>query len=335
MLATKSTSQTYIGADVDCLLQQCLTITYNAINYGKENRITNRKGMKDFYRSLSGIGLPSCYKLGAITRACAVIKSRKKSEKRGVETIHAKPLRPMVCIVSGFFITMKGRLFIPLGSERFFDIQLNRHVEQTLLGRRLRSLTITPNSLSICYSEEIETAPVRTVFGVDRNEKNLTFGNNEIVTQIDLSETVRIKQMTREVVKSFKRNDARVRRRVSSKYWKRANDRTNQLLHTATNFIIENAVKDGAAIALEDLTGMRKMYQKGNYQNRNFRFRLNSWPDRKVWGMLGYKASWKGVNVVQLTKAETYGSSSMHSECGEKLHRPAKGDMLHQRMLWC
>jgi hypothetical protein len=42
------------------------------------------------------------------------------------------------------------------------------------------------------------------------------------VTQIDLSKPVKIRQMTREILKSFRRNDVRVRRKLASKYWKRA-----------------------------------------------------------------------------------------------------------------
>jgi len=51
--------------------------------------------------------------------------------------------------------------------------------------------------------------------------------------------------------------------------------------------------------------------------------------------MLEYKSAWKGVATIPLTKSETYGSSSMHSSCGEKLHKPEKGDAVHKRMLWC
>ncbi len=51
--------------------------------------------------------------------------------------------------------------------------------------------------------------------------------------------------------------------------------------------------------------------------------------------MLEYKARWKGVTTIQLTKSETYGSSSECSACGEKLRSPARDDATHRRMLWC
>jgi IS605 OrfB family transposase len=110
---------------------------------------------------------------------------------------------------------------------------------------------------------------------------------------------------------------------------------TNQMLQAATNFMIDTAARSQAALALEDLTDIRKMYAKSNGQGPDYRFRLNSWPHRKAWRMLEYKAAWRGVTTIPLTKSETYGFSSVHSACGEKLHRPKKGDAVHKRMLWC
>lgn len=107
------------------------------------------------------------------------------------------------------------------------------------------------------------------------------------------------------------------------------------MLHAAANFIVATAFKNGAALALEDLEDIRKMYRKGNGKGRDYTFRLNSWPHGKIGRMLEYKAAWKGITMVPLTKSETYGSSSECASCGEKLHRPAREDAEHGRMLWC
>jgi len=181
----------------------------------------------------------------------------------------------------------------------------------------------------------VGAAPIKTVYGVDRNEKNLIFGNKRGVTQIDMSETVKIRQTVREVVGSFKRNDVRVRRKIASKYWRRATNRNNHLPHAATNFAVPLAAKERAALALEDITHIRKMYQRGNGRGDDLRFRMNSWPYAKAYRMLGYKSASKGVTFVQLTKAETYGSSSECASCGERLHSPDGGDAEHGRMPWC
>jgi IS605 OrfB family transposase len=99
--------------------------------------------------------------------------------------------------------------------------------------------------------------------------------------------------------------------------------------------MVEMGARNGAALTLEDLTNIRKMYRRGGGQGADYRFRLNSWPHGKAYRMLEYKSAWKGLTMIPLTKAETYGSSSVHSACGEKLHRPEKGDAVHRRMLWC
>jgi putative transposase len=334
LLATKCVTQSYPGG-LDDLLAECLTNTYNAINYAEEHGIDNRRGTKGFYRTLEGADLPSCYKVASIARACAVVKSRKKSEKRRVKVIHPAPLRPMICVISGFFVTVKGRLFVPLRRDEHFDLQLNPYPFKKLADKKVRSLTITPDSLSFCYSEDIAPSPVERVYGVDRNKKNVTFGDREMVTHVDMTKVVKIRQTTREIIGSFKRNDVRIRRKLARKYWKRANHKTDQMLHAATNYIVDSAAKNRAALAIEDLTDIRRMYRRGNGQGADYRFRLNSWPHWKSRRMIGYKAPWKGVTIIALTKSDTYGSSSTCPTCGEKLHNPAKGDVAHARMLRC
>ncbi len=230
---------------------------------------------------------------------------------------------------------MKGRLFIPLRRDKYFDIKLNQYAVRKLSEGKVRSLTITPDSLSLCYSKHIEPVEIRRVYGLDRNEKNITFGDKENVTLVEMTKLVKMRQTTREIVGSFKRNDVRIRRNLARKYWSRARHRSDQILHAATNYIVDDAARQGAALAIEDLTDIRRLYQRGNGQGAGYRFRLNSWPHRKAKKMLEYKAAWKGLTVVLLTKSETYGSSSTCSACGEKLHNPARGDVAHARMLWC
>ncbi len=327
---TKCVAQKYPDERLASVLSNYLTITYNAIHYAEDKGVANRKGMGGFYRSLKDVKLPSCYKVAAISRACVAVRSRNKAKKRGVAVMHPRPLKPMVSIVSGFFITMKGRLFVPLLNRgEYFDLQLNRHVIQAIEGRTVRSIGITPGSLSICHTEYVQLGEVGRVYGVDRNEKNLTFGDRSEIIQIDMKKLVKIKQSTREIIGSLRRNDVRLRRRLARKYWRRATHRTDQMLHAAANFIVATAFKNGAALALEDLEDIRKMYRKGNEKCRDYTFRLNSWPHGKIGRMLEYKAAWKGITMVPLTKSETYGSSSECASCGEKLHRPAREDAEH------
>ncbi len=336
-LATLSVWQPHDSALIRDILSQCRPLTYNAIQYAESNRINNRGQMNGFYRSIRDVDLPSSFKVAVITRACAVLRSRWKSDRRGVRVRHRTPLKLAACIVRGFFVTVTGKLFVSLGHHTFEMVQLNTYAFSKVSkpGVKMRSLTLTEDRVAICYSSEVESIEPRLVIGVDRNEKNLTYGDRGGFEEIDLSRIVKVKQTTREILGSFKRDDMRIRRLLAQKYWKRANDKTTQILHLATNQIVESARSIGAAMALEDISGINKMYRKGNGKGRDYRFRMNAWPHRRQYEMLGYKAAIRGVTVIKLTKAETRGSSSIHSACGEKLRRPARGDLRHKRHLWC
>jgi hypothetical protein len=45
----------------------------------------------------------------------------------------------MVCVISGFFVTVKGRLFIPLRRDRYLDLQLNQYALKRLADKKVRS----------------------------------------------------------------------------------------------------------------------------------------------------------------------------------------------------
>jgi hypothetical protein len=169
--ATKSVSQPHRDEVLKELLQRCLRLTYNGMKYGEDNHTDDRSGMKEFYRSLKGIDIPSCYKVASITRACAVLKSREKGERRGKVVKHRTALRPVICITTGFFTTVTGKLFISLGHGKYEMVQLNRYAHQKIREPRVkvRSLTITKDSMSFCYSKEVLSIPEKTVYGVDRD----------------------------------------------------------------------------------------------------------------------------------------------------------------------
>jgi putative transposase len=100
---------------------------------------------------------------------------------------------------------------------------------------------------------------------------------------------------TREIIRSFKRNDVRIRKRLASKYGKRRRERARQLLNQVSKKIVLDARRDKQAIAFEDITGIRKLYRKGNGQGKSFRARMNSWPFFELMRQVQYKAAWEGV----------------------------------------
>jgi len=111
---------------------------------------------------------------------------------------------------------------------------------------------------------------------VDRNLCNLTVGNLENVVQYDISKAVDIAENTRSIIKSFKRNDIRVRRKLYSKYGIRRKNRIAQLLHHVSKTVVQKAKQEKTAIAFEDIKRIRQLYRRGNCQGRAYRGRMNS-----------------------------------------------------------
>jgi len=133
------------------------------------------------------------------------------------------------------------------------------------------------------------------------------------------------------IVASFKREDARTRGAIASKYGQRRTARVGDLLHNATKTIVAAAVQQRQAIVLEDIRGIRALYQKGNGQGRKYRGRMNGWSFSEAQRQIEYKARWIGLPVVRLSRHETRGSSVTCPRCGERL----QSDKRLERKLWC
>jgi putative transposase len=226
-------------------------------------------------------------------------------------------------------------LRIPIGNKQFETIPLNGHTIQILGSQpslRVCSFTLTQDSLSLCISKEIpELKEVADAVGVDRNLNNLTVGNQEQVTYYDMSKTTEIARTTRSIMKSLRRNDIRIRRRITGKYGERRKHRVQQLLHKVSKQIVESALKNKQRIVFEDIREIRRLYRKGNWQSKRYRSRMNSWPFHEIKRQIEYKAAWLGVSTVTLTKAETRGTSSRCPRCGERLQESIE----LKRKLWC
>ncbi len=163
----------------------------------------------------------------------------------------------------------------------------------------------------------------------------LQSGNDEKVTFYDMTKTVEIAENTRRIVGSFKRDDARIRRLISSKYGRRRRERVRQIIHGVTKRIVRKAKAKNQAIVFEEIRGVRGLYRRGNGQVRDFRARMNSSPFYEVKRQIEYKAAWDGVPVITLSRKETIGTTMDCARCRERLQSAARGDLEHYRQLWC
>jgi putative transposase len=148
-----------------------------------------------------------------------------------------------------------------------------------------------------------------------------------------MREIARIGQVTREIVGSFKRNDHKIRQEIASKYGLLKKRRVIQILHRISKAIVQSAKENREAIVFEDIRHIRGLYRRGNGHGAMHRGRMNDWPFAEVERQIEYKAKWESIPVVQLTRSETRGTSSLCPKCGERL--PRARDTAQTRQLWC
>src|SRR2546428_6794591 len=334
LLAVKSVWQHYSPTrDVLGLLEVFRRMVNESIRIGLANDVSSlRKLSLLSYNQLAQYDSPSCYKLSAISRAAGILAARKKSLKRGFPTREPYAVRP--CLVSCYsFKTKNGGLGIPVARGKRLSIPLTNHTINVISqpGVEVRSFTLTRNRLCLSIARDVATVECTSTVGVDRNLRNLTVGNDQETRHHDLSETVRIASTTVRIIASFRRDDTRIRTGIASKYGERRTTRTGHLLHTATKTIVAAAVEQRHAIVLENIEGIRSLYQRGNGQNRKHRGRMNGWSFSEAQRQLEYKVRWAGLPIIHLSSHETRGSSMTCPRCGERL----QSDKTLRRKLWC
>ena len=303
VIARKSVTQSYLPPPYHPKLMQDFRLMVNdCVRIGLANDASTLKRLSLLsYKELRRYHLPSCYKLCAISKAAGMLKSRKKSIRRGYPT--KDPYLKIPLVVSCYrFKVAEGRLIFPLGQKQLEEIPLNRHSKEVLseVGLRVNSFTLANGSLSLSMSKVLE------------------IGEN-----------------TTQIIASFKRADVRTRQEISSKYGRRRRNRVGQILHRVSRAMIQQAEETRSAIVFEDIRHIRSMYRKGSGQGRDYRGRMNSWPFAEIKRQIEYKAAWEGIPVIHLTKGETRGTSHQCVQCGERLQGPLRADVQHRRDLWC
>ncbi len=334
VLAFKSVWQYYApSGDVLVLLEMFRRMVNDSIRIGLVNNASSlRKLSLLSYNQLAHYDSPSYYKLCAMSRAAGILAARKKSIRRGFPSREPYAVRPCLVSCYGFKVRNEG-LEIPLSRGKRLSLPLTKHTLTVISqpGVQVRSFALTWNRLCLSIAREPPTIECASTVGVDRNLRNLTVGNDEHAHQYDLSETIRIADTTTRIVASFRRDDARIRSIITSKYGRRRTARVGHFLHNTTKTIVRVAVQRREAIVLEDILGIRCLYRKGNGQNRRYRGRMNGWSFGEAQRQIEYKARWIGLPVVRLSRGETRGSSMTCPRCGERL----QSDGRLRRKLWC
>jgi putative transposase len=279
------------------------------------------------YPRLKEYGLHTNY----ILSACEVAYSAFRSPKR-----RAKPYfrRPFIKLYHPTYVLNHLVLRIPTRPRRFVYLTLrasNYHLSFIDdPGLKRGCITLTDSAVAVALSKEVAEIEPRGRIGIDVNERNVTWSDSSgLVGKEDTSAVVELKERYRAVrakIAQRTSKDRRIQRRLLSKYGKREKDRTCQAIHRITKRIVEHAKKNGQAIIMEKLTGIRKLYRKGNGQGTSFRGRMNSWMFREDQRQIDYKARWDGIPVHYVNPRNT---SRKCPDCGSSLIE------LEGRQLWC
>ena len=301
----------------------------DCIRIGLENNCSTLKKLSLLaYHKLENYHIHSTYKLNAISQACGRLTQMKQSIRRGIRTKSPFVRKPFLVNCYGFKINGMF-MSIPYMPRQPINILLNEYTTKILSDKlKVRSFSINESGISLCISKEVEEIICDDTIGIDRNLRNITVGDDKIITIYNTSKLVQIKENTTHVISTFKRNDYRIRKKLASKLGKRRTGRINQLLHRVSKDIVQNAKESKSMIIFENLKGIRRLYRRGNGQGNKFRRKLNSWSFYELQRQVEYKAKWEGIPVKFVDPKCT---SKLCPRCGKRLQE----DRQRRRDLWC
>ncbi len=326
MKAVKAVQQNYHPtAEILHLLDEFRLMVNDSIRIGFKENFTSLKALSSrAYGQLNGYDAMSYYKLCAISAASGILRNYRKAVRKGERPNLPYARKPRLTTCYGFRIK-NGKLFLPMKPGWSVAVPLATHTLETISGHDARSVTLTPSKLCISFVKDVEKVTPLGFIGIDRNLNNVTIaGTDSEVQQIDLTEATKVKSLYRSVKSKLNRNDARIRRIISQRYGLKESAKVQQILHHASKLIVQEAKRKQHGIVMEHLTGIRRIYRRGNGQSPSYRFRLNSWSYGELQRQIEYKARWEGLPVIYV---KPQGTSARCSKCGLRM-KPEEGRTL-------
>ena len=322
MRAVKTVQQYYKpGPEIHRMLEQFRQILNECVRIGVSENVTSLRSLSTkAYHQLATYDLMSYYKLCAISKAAGILRNYHKAVRKNPKTKEPYARRLQLTTCYGFKIeTIDKTLLLPFKPKQSLSIPLNAHVIRILSepNIQIRTVTLTHERLSICYAKEIAPIQPRGLIEIDRNLDNLTLADSDgRVMRKDLARATLVKAKYREIRSHIRRNDHRIRQRVAGKYGRKQCEKVKQILHHASKQIVMDAKSREFGVVMEKLTGLRKLYRKGNWQGRGYRGRMNSWSYYELQRQIEYKANWEGIPVIYVNPN---GTSVKCSICGLRM----------------
>src|SRR5208282_5400734 len=298
MRAVKAVQQYYTpGPETLRMLEQFRQMLNVCVRIGLSENVTSLKLLSTkAYHQLATYDLMSYYKLCAISKAAGILRNYRKAVRKNPRTREPYARRLQLTTCYGFKIkALDKTVLLPFKPKQPLSIMLNAHVIGILSepNIQIRSVTLTHERLSICYSKEVEPIQPRGLIAIDRNLDNLTLADsNGMVMRKDLARATLVKARYREIRSHMHRNDNRIHQQVAGKYGGKEREKVKQILHHASKQIIQDAKSKEFGVVMEKLIGIRKLYRKGNWQGRRYRGQMNSWSYYELQRQIEYKAHW-------------------------------------------
>jgi putative transposase len=333
MRAIKSVQQHYTpNPEILRMLEEFREMLNDCVRVGVAENVTSLKSLSTkTYGQLAAYDMMSYYKLCAISKATGILRNYRKVRRKNPETKEPYARRPQLTTCYGFKIKAKERVLqLPFKSKQPLPIHLNTHTLRLLSepGIQIRSVTLTEEQLSISYAKDVKLIQLRGLIAIDRNLDNLTTADSVgQVTRLDLAKATEAKALYREICSHMRRNDIRIRQKVTRKYGGKQREKVKQILHHASKQIILDAKRREFGVVMEKITGIRRLYSKGNLQGKGYRGRMNSWSYAELQRQIEYKAKWEGIPV---TYVNPNGTSVKCSICGSRM-KPEQNRVLKCR----
>ena len=179
MLAVKAVRQNHkASANLLRLLDEFRCMVNVCIAGGIEENVSSLKtlSLRSYHRLSRDI--LGYYRLGAIGTATSILHNYRKATKENPQTRFPYARRLMMNTCYGFKI-QNAHLRLPLKPRQYVCVKLNNHTLKVLSGVDVRSITLTPGSVSISYSKETVEIKPEGYLGIDRNLDNSTAASTD------------------------------------------------------------------------------------------------------------------------------------------------------------
>lgn len=317
MQVVKCVNQTHHNSDVESLMKEFRWMLHEAMRIGVDLNLTSQSSFNsNVYHHLSD---NTKFLKMYVSRAIQIVKSKLRYYRKALKTKpNTKPpyfKKPYVIVDKQSFRIINDTLLIGLYPQRpYIRIPLNKHTLEQITNVEIGAVTITSTTVSISIKKDIESVKPHDFIGVDTNLNNISVVHLDGGSKIySVSEIPRIKEKYRKIKSHFRRNDDRIRKKIFQKYGTKQKHKTRQILHK----ISKELVSQKKQLIIENLTGIRKLYRKGNGKGREYRSRLNGWPFREFQEQLEYKSKWyDGMAIIKILPNKT---SSKCSICGARV----------------